>query len=77
MSMTTGFGFKCPKCGSSVDIYVGEGPPRCSNCSTLMVANPQARIAANVYCPTCKSSMGLTNSDRCSTCGGPLTRMPA
>lgn len=74
MSPTTFFGFVCPSCGTSIDIGVGH--PRCPNCQTLMVPNPQARAAANVYCPACDSSMGLVNSDRCPSCGGPLTRTP-
>jgi len=79
MKPTTYFGFKCPACGSTIDIGVsfsGESP-RCPSCNTAMVPNPQARSATvNAYCPKCNSVLGLINSDRCPTCGGPFSAAP-
>lgn len=71
------FGYKCPKCGSTVDIgaVVGSGMD-CPKCGTTMVADPDGKTsAANVYCPNCKSVFGLVNSDTCPKCGGPFSKI--
>jgi DNA-directed RNA polymerase subunit RPC12/RpoP len=79
MKPMTYFGFKCPACGSTIDIGIGFSsvPPRCLSCGTAMIPNPEARPStANAYCPRCRSMFGLINSDRCPTCGGPFSAAP-
>jgi len=77
MSLTNYFGFKCPRCKSTVDIGVGVGDPACPSCGTTMVPNTDfSGAAANVYCAACKAAYGLVNSSRCPQCGGPLSQMP-
>jgi len=77
VTLSSYFGFKCPCCGSTVDIGVGVGDPRCPSCGERMTPNagfPGA--AANVYCPKCKLAVGLANSATCPQCGGPWSPMP-
>lgn len=78
MSSKVYFGYKCPKCGSTIDIGVQMGSttdPNCPTCKTKMVPNPDGKtVAANVYCPRCDSSFGLVNSDKCPKCGGPFSK---
>jgi predicted RNA-binding Zn-ribbon protein involved in translation (DUF1610 family) len=77
MGMSSYVGFRCPKCGSTVEIGVTSGHPTCPSCGARMVPNEKARgAAANVYCPTCKASYGLVTSDRCPQCGGPFSASP-
>jgi rRNA maturation endonuclease Nob1 len=77
MTASSYFGFRCPKCGSTVDIGAGSSSPTCPSCGTGMVSNPQfGGAAANVFCPHCKAAFGLTNSTKCPQCGGPFTGMP-
>jgi len=73
MNLSSYFGFKCPRCGSTVDIGVTTGDPSCPNCGAAMIRNEQfTGAAANVHCPTCNATYGLVNSDRCPQCGGPF-----
>lgn len=77
MALSSYVGFKCPRCGSSVDIGVGPGDPTCPSCGTRMEPNSNyTGAAANVYCPRCKVAVGLTNSASCPQCGGPWSAMP-
>jgi rRNA maturation endonuclease Nob1 len=72
MFLTTFFGYKCPKCETTIDIGVGE--PKCPNCGTEMVPNGKAKSsAANVTCTACNTFYGLTNSDTCPKCGQPFS----
>jgi DNA-directed RNA polymerase subunit RPC12/RpoP len=74
MGMLSYFGYRCPKCGSTVDIGVTTGRPSCPTCGTTMAPNEGAKSSAgNVYCPRCKASYGLVNSDKCPQCGGPFS----
>ena len=69
------FGYRCPNCGSTVDIgaLAGTDTLLCPNCGTEMEPDPQGKTsAANVYCPNCRASFGLVNSHKCPMCGGPL-----
>lgn len=75
------FGYKCPKCGSTVGVGttvgVSENLP-CPTCATPMVPDPKGQAsAANVYCPRCKIAVGLANSDRCPDCGGEWEALPS
>jgi len=77
MGLTSYFGFRCPKCGSTVDVGVAAGEPSCPTCGTTMEPNPDARgSAAGVYCARCDAAFGLVNSDVCPLCGGPFGAMP-
>ena len=78
MRATTYFGYRCPKCGTTVDIGVAiGGGPACPTCGTPMEPDQRGTAsAANVYCQTCKTAYGLVNSDRCPKCGGPFTKLP-
>ena len=79
MKATTFFGYKCPRCGSKVNvgISVGGGTVNCPDCGASMVPDEAGQAsAANVYCPHCNAAFGLVTSDRCPTCGGPLSKMP-
>jgi len=73
------FGYKCPKCGSTIDIggVVGSSDELlCPHCGTVMITDPNGKTsAANVYCPNCKAFFGLVNSDRCPICEGPFSAM--
>ena len=72
------FGYRCPKCGSTVDIgaIVGSSEILCPSCNTVMEPDKNGRVsAANVYCSSCNSSFGLVNSDKCPNCGGAFSRM--
>lgn len=71
MKVGTGFGQRCPKCGTTIDVFatVGGDPSKCPSCGTTMVPNPAASITANAYCRKCNSLAGITNSDRCPQCG--------
>jgi len=77
MRASSYFGYKCPRCGSTIDIggVVGSSDEmHCPSCDTVMIPDPNGKTsAANVYCPNCKSSFGLVNSDRCPICGGPFS----
>ncbi len=69
------FGYKCPRCNSTVDIgaVAGASTLKCPNCGVDMVPDPKGKTsAAKAYCPKCKSLYGLVNSDRCPQCGGPF-----
>lgn len=69
------FGYKCPRCHSTVDIgaMVGTDKPHCPSCGTIMEPDPKGKIsAANVHCSKCNSSFGLVNSDKCPHCGQPF-----
>ena len=69
------FGYKCPQCNTKIDIgaVAGTSELNCPNCGVKMVPDLEGKAsAANVYCPKCKASYGLVNSDRCPQCGGPL-----
>lgn len=71
------FGYKCPKCQTSIDIaaIVGSDKLHCPNCGIEMMPDPQGKTSsANVYCRKCNTSFGLVNSDRCPKCGGPFTK---
>ncbi len=71
MSLTTYYGFICPRCSSSVDIGVGE--PNCPNCGTRMIPNKQGNaVATNVSCKKCNNFFGMINSDKCPDCGTPF-----
>jgi hypothetical protein len=78
MKASSYFGYKCPKCNSTIDIAAVLSPSAilfCENCGTEMVPNPNGRTcAANVYCPKCHISFGLVNSDTCPECGGPFSK---
>jgi rRNA maturation endonuclease Nob1 len=77
MEMQSYFGYRCPRCGSTVDIGVATGDPACPSCGTKMEPNSSGRgAAANVYCAKCDAAFGLVNSDRCPQCGGPFTALP-
>ncbi|MGZ7050198.1 MAG: hypothetical protein ACXVHW_10590 [Methanobacterium sp.] len=72
--MKTGvfFGYKCPKCGSKVDLTVVVGTDKnlCPKCKTIMESDPEGTISmANVRCSNCNSFFGLINSDKCPNCG--------
>ncbi len=79
MKAVSYFGYKCPKCGSTIDIGAVVGTsdePRCTNCGAIMKPDPNGKTsAANVFCPNCNSSFGLVNSDRCPKCGGPFSKL--
>lgn len=76
MGISSYFGFKCPRCGSTVDIGIGSGAPTCPSCGTKMKPNASfGGAAANVYCRSCNTAYGLVNSSRCPQCGGSLTAM--
>lgn len=73
------FGYRCPNCGSRIDVagMVGSDQLHCPNCRTIMEPDPQGKTSAgNVYCPNCKAFFALVNSDRCPTCGGPFSKLP-
>lgn len=68
MDVTTYFGFKCPRCNSSVAIGVGK--PNCPSCGTQMLPNFESEpVATNVHCKKCNSYYGMINSDKCPDCG--------
>lgn len=72
------FGYKCPKCGSTIDIgaLAGSDQPRCPSCGTIMEPDPNGTTsAANAYCPNCNAFFGLVNSDKCPKCGGPFSKL--
>lgn len=74
MGGTNYFGYRCPQCGTTVDIGVDTtgDTPRCPNCRAEMRPDPNGRASAtNVYCPRCNIAVGLVNSDHCPDCGGP------
>ena len=74
MSPSTFFGYKCPRCGTTVQVGVAQssGEPSCPNCHATMVPNPDAPgSGANVYCPKCEIAVGLATTDHCPQCGGP------
>ena len=76
---TSYFGFKCPRCGSTVGVGIvpTNEEPKCPSCGTEMEPNPEAQgAAANVYCPACSIAVGLVTSDRCPQCGGPWSALP-
>jgi DNA-directed RNA polymerase subunit RPC12/RpoP len=79
MKAVSYFGYKCPRCGSTIDIGATVGSsdePACPHCGTIMKPDPHGKTsAANVYCPKCNASFGLVNSDRCPKCGGPFSRI--
>lgn len=79
MRVASYFGYKCPKCGSTIDIGAVVGLSNeilCPSCKTVMIPDPNGKTsAANVYCPNCNSAFGLINSDRCPKCGGPFSKM--
>lgn len=67
--MEVAFGLKCPQCGSSSGIFIGESS-LCPSCHVPMIADSsRPGWTANAYCPTCKTFAGLVNSERCSKCG--------
>jgi len=71
------FGYKCPRCGTTIDIssIAGSVELHCPNCGTAMEPDPNGKTsAANVYCSSCNASSGLVNSDRCPICGGPFSK---
>lgn len=72
------FGYKCPRCNTTIDIaaIVGSSEFRCPNCSAVMEPNPSGKTsAANVHCPRCNITIGLINSDKCPKCGGPFSNL--
>ena len=72
------FGYKCPRCGSKIDIagVAGSHELLCPSCGTPMEPDPNGKTsAANVYCPNCNASFGSVNSDRCPICGGPFSKL--
>jgi hypothetical protein len=71
------FGYKCERCGSTVDVGAVVGSDSLMCCGIPMEPDPGGRAsAANVYCPNCKTAYGLVNSDRCPDCGGAWRRAP-
>lgn len=80
MSAQTFFGYKCPRCNSTIDVgasvTVGGRPqdkPTCPSCGVDMVPNPEGRtVAMNVHCRKCNSMFGMINSDVCPSCGEPF-----
>lgn len=75
MKSASFFGYKCPKCGSTVDIsaVVGADELKCPACGAIMQPDPNGRPSATkAYCPNCKSYFGLINSDKCPICGRPF-----
>jgi hypothetical protein len=71
---TNYYGYKCPKCNSSVNIGVTVGEPRCPSpgCNTLMIPDSKANaVYTNVSCKKCGSSFGMINSSICP-CGKPF-----
>ena len=72
METNSFFGYKCPKCNTTIDIgvIVGNSKPLCPNCKTEMIPDNNGKVsAANVHCKKCNSFYGLINSDRCPQCG--------
>ena len=78
MKATTIYGYKCPKCGSTIDIGVmidSDNVPKCSKCNIPLIPDPNGKISAvNVYCPKCRITYGIVNSDRCPKCGGSFSK---
>jgi rubrerythrin len=77
MQLSTVYGFKCPKCNTSIDIGIGlelnKENPKCPNCGTGMIPNVNASpVAANVTCKNCNVSFGMIDSDKCPFCGKPF-----
>jgi len=78
MKVGSFFGYKCPRCGSTIDIggVVGLDELHCSNCGTIMGPDPDGKTsAANVYCSNCNASFGVVNSERCPICNGPFSKL--
>lgn len=72
MKTGTYFGYKCPKCNSTIDIaaVVGSDKLLCPNCKTEIIPNDSGKtVSANVTCKKCNSSFGMINSDKCPNCG--------
>jgi DNA-directed RNA polymerase subunit RPC12/RpoP len=70
MNIGTFFGYKCPRCGSKVNVGVGE--PVCSNCGVPMVPDPEgASTGVNIVCNHCGTSAGMISGfdGNCPTCG--------
>ena len=66
------FGWRCPRCGTTIGVRVGGGT-NCPECGTPMVpaSGPDApESLADYVCPNCHSAFGLVVS------GGPITACP-
>jgi rRNA maturation endonuclease Nob1 len=74
------YGYKCPKCGSTVDVnasvMVGGSPrskPACPSCGADMEPNLAAKgTTLNAHCRKCNSVFGVISSNVCPTCGEPF-----
>lgn len=79
MKASSYFGYKCPKCDSTIDVAAivsSSGALICERCGIEMIPNLNGKTsAANVYCPKCKITFGFVNSDTCPECGGPFSKM--
>ncbi len=74
MSVYNYFGYKCPKCNSTLDVAVAGESLLCPNCRTEMVPDEKgSSSSANVFCRNCNAAFGLINSDRCPICGRPFS----
>ncbi len=72
------FGYKCPRCNSTVTVgaIVGSDEIRCPSCNTVMEPDKNGQAsAANVYCSNCNSQFGLVTSDKCPICGCEFSKM--
>lgn len=77
MKASSFFGYKCPECGSKVDlaVIIGSTNLHCPNCGTAMKPDLHGKVStANVYCPDCRIGFGLVNSDKCPRCGRPFSK---
>lgn len=73
MKSITYYGYKCPKCNSTVDIgvIVGNDVIACPRCKAIMEPNKEGKACtANAHCKKCNATFGIINSDRCPRCGG-------
>ena len=79
MKGSTFFGYRCPNCGSTVQVGVAPGTDTlaCPSCGSEMKPDPKGQAsAANVFCPRCKLAVGFVTSDTCPQCGGPWSGLP-